>query len=101
MTRAQYVVGRNRNVGWWTILSSGCLGFFGLWILGLLGVPFDSIARGSPAFLLALVFFFFTALSGFGRCANPHPFLLGAVAVVSSALTGAFGLMTLLGLLPG
>ena len=101
LTRADSFVDRNPKAGFWMILSSGFVGFFGLWLVGVLGVPLDDVPRGSSSLLLALVVLFFTALSGFGRPGHPHPFLVGAAAVVFSALTGAFGLMTVLGLLPG
>jgi hypothetical protein len=101
MTRAQSFVDRNPKVGLWTIFSSGFLGFFELYLLGVLGFPFDHIPLGSKALLLALMCFLFSALSGFGRLVHPRPFLFGAVAVIFSGLTGAFGLMTLLGFFPG
>jgi hypothetical protein len=88
-------------VGLWVIFSSGFLGFFGLYIIGFLGVSFDRMPIGSKALLPAMVCFLLSALGAFGRPVHPHPFLLGAVAVIFPALTGAFGLLTLLGLLPG
>jgi hypothetical protein len=91
MTPVQSFVDRNPKVGLWTIFSSGVVGLFGLYTLGILGLPFDHMPLGSNALLPALVFFLLSALSAFGRPVHPHPFLFGAAAVIFPALTGAFG----------
>jgi len=85
----------------WAVFSSGFVGFFGLYIVGLLGVLFDHMPIGSRALLPAMVCFLLSALSAFGRPVHPHPFLFGAAAAIFPALTGAFALLTVLGLLPG
>jgi hypothetical protein len=101
MTRAQSIVARNPKIGVWAVLSSGLVGCFGLYSVGLLGVPFDHMPLGSKAFLPAMVCFLLSALSAFGRPVHPHPFLFGAAAVIFPAFAGAFALLTVLGFLPG